>query len=84
MDISSSTNLDSFVLVNAKTVHQTENLFAVLPNACFALSRQRLLVKNRPLNRNTRRHPLVLFDLSHGQTLQWVQHQHPADQVLTV
>lgn len=84
MDFSSSTNLDGFVLVNAETVHQTEDLFAVLPDACFTLSRQWLLVENGPLNRNIRRHPLVLLDLSYGQTLGWVQHQHPADQVLTV
>lgn len=84
MDCSGSTNLDGFVLVDAQTVHQTEDLLAVLPDARFALGRQRLLVEDGPLNGDVRRHPLVLLDLSDGQTLGWVQHQHPADQVLTV
>lgn len=42
--MSSATHLYGLVLVDAQTVHQAENLFAVLPDARFALSRQGLLV----------------------------------------
>lgn len=79
-----SPHLYRLVLVDAKAVHQAKDLFAVLSHTCLALSRQRLLVQNRPLYGNIQSHPLVLLDLGHSQTLRWVQDQHPADQVLTV
>ena len=72
------------MLVDAEAVHQPKDLLAVLSHARLALSRQRLLVQNRPLYRSVQSHPLVLLDLGHGQTLRWVQDQHPADKVLTV
>lgn len=61
--------LDSLMLVDAKAVHQTYNLLAVLAHARLALSRDRLLVQYRPLHRNIECHPLVLFDLRYGKTL---------------
>lgn len=79
-----SPHLYSLVLVNAQAVHQTKDLFTVLPHAHLPVRRHRLLVQNGPLHRDVQRHPLMLLDLGHGQALGRVQDQHPADQVFTV
>lgn len=77
-------HLYSFVLVDAQAVHQAKDLLAVLAQTGPSLSRQWLLVEDRSLDWNVQSHPLVLFNLGHGQALWWIQDQHPADQVLTV
>lgn len=55
--------LYGLVLVNAKAVHQTKDLLAVLSHACLTLCRQRLLVEDGPLHWNVKSHPFVLLNL---------------------